>query len=171
MFGRLLAAAGASRCRHMTPCACHCAACRAAGHGDGVCVALCAGLHELFDGKGDVADLILRHLRHYSSAATTNYGGWTARFDVAIGCVQYGPTGDVIAAGGADQRIHLSCAQTGDTIGCPLSLFGSGDEANSDCPMRGHSKDEECGRASMAREGSRVDARCGSVHRSQTLTV
>ena len=81
-------------------------------------------------------------------------------------------SGDVIAAGGADQRIHLSCAQTGDTIiGCPLSLFGSGDEANSDCPMRGHSKDEECGRASMAREGSRVDARCGSVHRSQTLTV
>ena len=104
--------------RHASPCVCHCAACRAAGHGDGVCVALCAGLHELFDGKGDVVDLILRHLRHYSSAATTNYGGWTARFDVEIRCVQYGPTGDVIAAGDVDGHIHLICAQTGEKILC-----------------------------------------------------
>ena len=72
-YGRLLAAAGASRCRHMTPCACHCAACRAAGHGDGACVFvpkqlgeelergfLCAGLHDLFDRKADVVDLVLR---------------------------------------------------------------------------------------------------------------
>ena len=35
----------------------HCAACRAAGHGDGACVMLCAGLHALFDGKADVVDL------------------------------------------------------------------------------------------------------------------
>jgi len=36
----------------------HCAACRAAGHGDGACVMLCAGLHALFDGKADVVDTV-----------------------------------------------------------------------------------------------------------------
>ena len=53
-------AAGAPQPRHMTPCACHCAACRAAGHGGkhGACVVLCAGLHDLFDGKADVVELV-----------------------------------------------------------------------------------------------------------------
>jgi len=77
-------AAGAPQPRHMTPCACHCAACRAAGHGGkhGMCVVLCAGLHDLFD--GGVADLTLRH--YYGAC------GWgTARFDAAIDFVQYGP--------------------------------------------------------------------------------
>ena len=85
-------AAGAPQPRHMMPCACHCAACRAAGHGDGVCVVLCAGLHALFDGKADVVDLVWRH--YYGAC------GWgTARFDAGIDCVQYGPgLGDVIAA-------------------------------------------------------------------------
>ena len=78
--------------RHMTPCACHCAACRAAGHGDGACVVLCVGLHALFHGKADVVDLVLRH--YYGAC------GWgTARFDAAIRCVQYGPgLGDVLPA-------------------------------------------------------------------------
>ena len=99
---------------HMAPCACHCAACRAAGHGDGACVVLCAGLHALFDGKADVVDLVLRH--YYGAC------GWgTARFDAAILCVQYGPgLGDVIAAGADDGRIHFICAQTGEKILCPL---------------------------------------------------
>ena len=52
------AAAGAPQPCHLTPCACHCAACRAAGHGNGACVVLCAGLHALFDGKADVVDLV-----------------------------------------------------------------------------------------------------------------
>jgi len=102
---------------HMTPCACHCAACRAAGHGNGACVVLCAGLHDLLDGKADVVDEILRQ---YHGA----HGWGTARFDAAIHCVQYGPTGDVIVAGGADNnsgqackpQIHLICAQTGERI-------------------------------------------------------
>ena len=47
--------------------------------------------------------------------------GWaTARFDTAIHCVQYGPAGDVIAAGGSNGRMHLICAHTGETILCPL---------------------------------------------------
>ena len=102
-------AAGAPQPRHMMPCACHCAAC-----GDGVCVVLCAGLHALFDGKADVADLVLRH--YYGAC------GWgTARLDARIKCVQYGPgLGDVIAAGGDDGRIHFICAQTGEKILCPL---------------------------------------------------
>ena len=37
------------------------AACRAAGHGNGPCVVLCAGLHALFDGKADAVDLVWRH--------------------------------------------------------------------------------------------------------------
>ena len=131
----------------MTPCACHCTACRAAGHSDGACVVLCAGLHALFDGKADVVDQILRHC----------YGacGWgTARLDAAIMCVQYGPAGDVIAAGDFGGRIHFLCAQTGEKILCPRGhtkdneectcehdLFGGDDEvgagiyeANPDCP-------------------------------------
>ena len=114
--GPLLAAAGASRCRRMTPCACHCAACRAAGHGDGACVVLCAGLHALLAGKADVVDLVLRH--YYGAC------GWgTARFDAGIQCVQYGPgLGDVIAAGASDGRIHFICAQTGEKILCPLNV-------------------------------------------------
>jgi WD40 repeat protein len=108
-------AAGAPQPRHMTPCACHCAACRVAGHGDGACVVLCAGLHALFDGKADVVDLALRH--YYRACS------WgTARFDAGIGCVQYGPgLGDVIAAGTSDGRIHFICAQTGEKILSPLS--------------------------------------------------
>ena len=99
---------------HMTPCACHCAACRAAGHGNGACVILCAGLHDFFDGKADVVDLVLRHYYHGAS-------GWSgARFNAAIHCVQYGPAGYVMAAGGDDKHIHLICAQTGEKIVCPL---------------------------------------------------
>ena len=94
----------------MTPCACHCAACRAAGHGN-TCVLLPMGLLRLFDGKSDIVDLVLRHY-HGSS-------GWdTARFDAEIRSVQYGPAGDVIAAGDADGRIHLICALTGAKILC-----------------------------------------------------
>ena len=107
-------AAGAPQPRHMAPCACHCAACRAAGHGDGACVVLCVGLHALFDGKVDVVDLVLRH--YYGACS------WgTARFDAPIQCVQYRPgLGDVIAAGADDGRIHVICAQTGEKILCPL---------------------------------------------------
>ena len=106
-------AAGAPQPRHMTPCACHCAACRAAGHGDGACVVLCAGLHALFDGKADVVDLVFEN--YYGAC------GWgTVRFDADIHCVQYGPAGDVIAAGSSDGRIHFICAQTGEKILCPL---------------------------------------------------
>ena len=100
-----------SQTRHMTPCACHCAACHAAGHGSGVCVLLCAGLHDLFEGQHDVVDVVLR--QYYGACS------WgTARFDEAIRsirCVRYGPAGDVIAAGGGGGDIHLICAQTGLT--------------------------------------------------------
>jgi len=111
-------AAGAPQPSHMTPCACHCAACRAAGHGDGACVVLCAGLHTLFDGKADVVDLVLRH--YYGAC------GWgTARFDAGIRCVQYRPgLGDVIAAGADDGRIHFICAQTGEKILSRLKVDG-----------------------------------------------
>jgi len=103
-------AAGAPQPSHMTPCACHCAAC----HGNGACVILCAGLHDFFDGKADVVDLVLRH---YFGAC-----GCTARFDAAIFCVQYGPAGDVIVAGDSDGRIHFICAQTGENLLCPLNV-------------------------------------------------
>ena len=117
-------AAGAPQPRHMMPCACHCAACRAAGHGGGACVVLCAGLLALFDGKADVVDLVLRH--YYGAC------GWdTVHIDAGmmlngfysggIYCVQYGPAGDVIAAGSSDGRIHFICAQTGEKILCPLT--------------------------------------------------
>ena len=62
--------------RHMTPCVCHCAACRAAGHGN-KCVVLRMGLLRLFDGKSDIVDLVLRH---YHGAS----GCDTARFDAEI---------------------------------------------------------------------------------------
>ena len=95
-----------SQPRHMMPCACHCAACRAAGHGDGVCVVLCAGLHALFDGKADVVDLCLRH--YYGAC------GWgTVRFDAEILCGQYGPAGDVIAAGSYEGRNTSSAHKRG----------------------------------------------------------
>jgi len=104
-------AAGAPQPRHMTPCACHCAACRAAGHGN-KCVEIRKALLRLF--KADVVDFWI--LRHYYGAC-----GWgTARLDAAIRCVQYGPAGDVIAAGDDTGRIHFICAQTGEKILCPL---------------------------------------------------
>ena len=101
--------------RHLAPCACHCAACRAAGHGS-ACVLLPMGLRRLLHGKDDLVDLVLRH--YYGAC------GWgTARFDARIQCVQYGPgLGDVIAAGDDDGRIHFICAQTGEKILCPLSV-------------------------------------------------
>ena len=111
---------GAPQPSHMMPCACHCAACRAAGHGDGACVVLCAGLHTLLAGKADVVDLVLRH--YYGAC------GWgTVRLDAEIQCVQYGPAGDVMAAGG-DKHIHFICAQTGEKILCPLNAHS--DEVN-----------------------------------------
>jgi hypothetical protein len=65
--------------RHLTPCACHCAACRAAGHGN-TCVVLRMGLLRLFHGKSDIVDLVLRHYHRVN--------GWdTARFDEEIFCV------------------------------------------------------------------------------------
>ena len=91
-------AAGAPQPRHMTPCVCHCAACRVAGHGS-ACVEIRKALLWLF-GKADVVDVVLRH--YYGAC------GWdTARLDAAIMCMQYGPAGDVIAAGDSDGRIHL----------------------------------------------------------------
>ena len=99
--------------RHMTPCACHCAACRAAGHGN-KCVVLRKGLLRLFHGEADPVDLVLQHYYHWAS-------GWdTARFDARICSVQYGPAGDVIAAGDSldSGRIHLICAQTGAKFLC-----------------------------------------------------
>ena len=66
----------------------------------------------MFDGKADVVDLVLRH--YYGA------GGWgTVRLDAKITCVQYGPAGDVIAAGSIDGRIHFICAQTGEKFLCP----------------------------------------------------
>ena len=51
------AGAAAPQPGHMAPCACHCAACRAAGHNGTACVFLCAGLHDLFDGRHHGFDL------------------------------------------------------------------------------------------------------------------
>jgi hypothetical protein len=45
---------------HMTPCACHCAARREAGHGN-TCVLLRMGLLKLCHGKADIVDLVFRH--------------------------------------------------------------------------------------------------------------
>ena len=110
-------AAGAPQPRHMTPCACHCAACRAAGHGNACqCVEIRRALLRRF-GKADVVDLILQH--YYGAC------GWgTARFDAGIHCVQHGPAGDVVAASDSDGRIHFICAQTGEALLCPLSVDG-----------------------------------------------
>ncbi len=70
------------------------------------------GLLCLFDGKADVVDLVLRH---YHGGAS----GWErAGFEAPITRMQYGPAGDVIAAGDADGRIHLICALTGAKILC-----------------------------------------------------
>jgi hypothetical protein len=103
--------AAGSAPRHMTPCACHCAACRAAGHGN-MCVMVSLALVQLFPENADIVDLVLRHYYHGAS-------GWdTARFDSGIRSVQYGPAGDVIAAGDSDGRIHLICTQTGAKILC-----------------------------------------------------
>ena len=103
--------AAGSAPRHMTPCACHCAACRAAGHGN-TCVMVSLALVQLFPENADIVDLVLRHYYHGAS-------GWdTARFDSKILSVQYGPAGDVIAAGDSDGRIHLICTQTGAKILC-----------------------------------------------------
>ena len=108
-------AAGAPQPRHMTPCACHCAACRVAGHGN-KCVEIRKALLRLF--KADVVDFWI--LRHYYGAC-----GWgTARLDAEIRCVQNGPAGDVIAAGDETGRIHFICAQTGEKILCPLREHG-----------------------------------------------
>ena len=97
--------------RHMTPCACHCAACRAAGHGN-KCVVLRMGLLRLFHGEADPVDLVLQHYYHGAS-------GWdTAHFHAGIFIVQYGPAGDVIAAGDKAGRIHLICARTGAKCLC-----------------------------------------------------
>ena len=52
-------AAGAPQPRHMTPCACHCAACRVAGHGN-KCVEIRKALLRLF-GKADVVEKVLEH--------------------------------------------------------------------------------------------------------------
>ena len=60
----------------------------------------------------DVVDLVLRH---YHGGAS---GCHTARFEAAIRSVQYGPAGDVIAAGDAGGCIHLICAQTGARFLC-----------------------------------------------------
>jgi len=103
--------AAGSAPRHMTPCVCHCAACRAAGHGN-KCVVLRKGLLRLFDSKADVVDLVLRHYHRGAS-------GWdTAGFEEPVVSMQYGPAGDVIAAGDSSGRIHLICAQTGAKFLC-----------------------------------------------------
>jgi len=103
--------AAGSAPRHMTPCVCHCAACRAAGHGN-KCVVLRMGLLRLFDNQADVVDLVLRH---YHGGAS----GWDmAGFEKPVVSMQYGPAGDVIAAGDSSGRIHLICTQTGAKFFC-----------------------------------------------------
>ena len=115
--------AAGSAPRHMTPCACHCAACRAAGHGN-KCVVLRMGLLRKFDDTADIVDLVF--LKYFQGASRWD----TARFDSGIRSVQYEPAGDVIAAGAEDKRnhliaagaedgrIHLICTQTGAKILC-----------------------------------------------------
>ena len=99
---------------HMAPCACHCAACYAAGHNVTACVFLCAGLRDLFHEPG----IVKRILQQYNPEGACSWA--TVRFDAGITCVQYGPAGDVIVAGVSNGRIHLICAQTGENILCPL---------------------------------------------------
>jgi len=100
---------------HMAPCACHCAACYAAGHNVTACVFLCAGLRDLFHEPG----IVKRILQQYNPEGACSWA--TVRFDAGITCVQYGPAGDVIVAGVSNGRIHLICAQTGENIWCPWS--------------------------------------------------
>jgi WD40 repeat protein len=77
-----------------------------------MCVMVSLALVQLFPENADIVDLVLRHYYHGAS-------GWdTARFDSGIRSVQYGPAGDVIAAGDSDGRIHLICTQTGAKILC-----------------------------------------------------
>ena len=65
----------------MTPCACHCAECRAAGHGN-TCVMVSLALDQLSPEDADIVDLVLRHCYHGAS-------GWdTARFDAVIWSVK-----------------------------------------------------------------------------------
>ena len=73
------AVASMSQPRHMTPCVFRCAACRAAGHGNGhrpygACVFLCAGLHDLFDRSADVVDLVLRQYYAGGYKQTSRHG-------------------------------------------------------------------------------------------------
>ena len=84
-------------------------------------------------GPGPV-DLVLQHYYHGAS-------GWdTARFDAAILSVQYGPAGDVIAAGGED-GLHLRTNRSdffvleGPTGDCILRLARSAGERRS-CTRR-----------------------------------
>ena len=102
-------AAGAPQPRHMTPCACHCAACHATGHG-GLCAVLRASLHNSLDGNLDMVDCIEQ--QYYRSCRSC-----AVSFDSPNWCVRYGP-GGLIAAGGRDGPIHLICAQTGEKIRC-----------------------------------------------------
>ena len=105
-------AAGAPQPRHMTPCACHCAACHATGHG-GLCAVLRASLHDSLDGNLDMVDCIEQ--QYYRSCRSC-----AVSFDSPNWCVRYGP-GGLIAAGGRDGPIHLICAQTGEKILSTLS--------------------------------------------------
>ena len=88
-----------------------------------MCVMLRKGLLRLFHGKADIVDLVLRHYHRASG-----WGTEPKSIGAKVHCVQYGPAGDVIAAGDASRlgdafgRIHLTCAQTGETILGPLSV-------------------------------------------------
>ena len=102
----------AQACGHMTPCACHCAACRAAGHGTGMCLHLCARLLALTEGNQDVVDLILRR---YRGCGLCNGRAVCLKED-PVRSVCYDPRGDVLAAGDGGGRIHTLCAQTGQSL-------------------------------------------------------
>ena len=102
----------AQACGHMTPCACHCAACRAAGHGTGMCLHLCARLLALTEGNQDVVDLILRR---YRGCGLCNGRAVCLKED-PVRSLCYDPRGDVLAAGDGGGRIHTLCAQTGQSL-------------------------------------------------------
>jgi hypothetical protein len=102
--------------RHARTCAPHEAVCVPLRCVHGECRAACAmvslAVDHLFPENADIVDLVLRHYYHGAR-------GWEkARFDAEIWSVQYGPAGDVIAAGAGDGRIHLICAQTGAKFLC-----------------------------------------------------
>ena len=86
-----------------------CIVCGGGGHVKGTCAVLGAALHRLFDEKADVVEEILRALCGWSYAEIPQT---LTRSVVA----SYGPCGNVIAAGDAEGRLHLVCAQTGETI-------------------------------------------------------